>query len=423
MEKSIRKRRGTPPEWETSVKAPVMAGGPQQRSTQRRDLLIFLGAFLLMIGSSIGYLIYRLGFAFLIPSYFKTLHLTPVDAEMVVDSHTFLFIGGPHRGGTTVLWECLREHPSISGFADRVGADYSEGMFLQSVYPTMGIGSEMGTAQQGFGGGRRKKRSKLTSGMLEGLGGYAFNPEYHLTESAASVAGRTTLMNEWGYQWDLNQPVLLEKSPPNMIISRFLQSMFSPGMILGGLGSHNGEMGREGREKVEGKEETDEDGGGRVVGRTSRAHFVFITRHPIVNAMALGKYSGVGKDGMPDVFEQVLHWVISHDILVEDLQELQHAKLIRFEDFVLDPQTHVDEILTDLGLLGVNETTQYPLQTTVFTTTNMKYERRYCEWVGHSPSNLATHRRLSSKLGPRVKSHGYDLDSFTCLKRLLGAMH
>lgn len=95
-----------------------------------------------MVTAGAGYLVNRLGVAYVIPRYFKRLKLSPAEAEREVASHTFLFIGGPHRGGTTILWRCLREHPSISGFQDRVGTDYSEGMFLQSVYPTFGIGQE-----------------------------------------------------------------------------------------------------------------------------------------------------------------------------------------------------------------------------------------------------------------------------------------
>ncbi|CAN0048398.1 unnamed protein product, partial [Discosporangium mesarthrocarpum] len=269
-----------------------------------------------MMLSIVGYLVYRLGFSYLIPSNFKNLHLTPPEAQKVLDSHTFLFVGGPHRGGTTVLWECLREHPSVSGFADKVGADYSEGMFLQSVYPTMGIGSEMDMQQLGLGGARRRKRSKLASGLLEGLGAYAFNSAFHLTEDDATIEGRTMLVNEWGYLWDLRKPVLLEKSPPNMILSRYLQRMFSAedlaedeGEEAGTAGGAGGreEWGGEGvtRQQAEdkGREEMGEGIGG------SNVRFVFITRHPIANALALGKYVGTGEDGMPDVFEQVLHWI------------------------------------------------------------------------------------------------------------------
>lgn len=94
------------------------------------------------VAVTLGYLVHRLGFAYLVPRYFKRLRLTTAQAEQEVAVHAFLFVGGPHRGGTTILWKCLREHPLISGFGDRVGTDYSEGMFLQSVYPTFGIGTE-----------------------------------------------------------------------------------------------------------------------------------------------------------------------------------------------------------------------------------------------------------------------------------------
>ncbi|CAN0235130.1 unnamed protein product, partial [Phaeothamnion confervicola] len=139
-----------------------------------------------------------------------------------IAGHTFLFVGGPHRGGTTLLWKCLRAHPSVGGFPDRVGADYSEGIFLQSVYPTFGIGGE---AAHGAHGKAAAGRGMST----QGLGRYAFDPESHLTETSelATDEARTRLFNEWGFFWDLKKPFLLEKSPPNMMISRFLQRLFT----------------------------------------------------------------------------------------------------------------------------------------------------------------------------------------------------
>jgi hypothetical protein len=45
----------------------------------------------------------------------------------------FVFIGGLHRSGTSLIHECLRDHPDISGFSG-TGVNEDEGQLLQSVY-------------------------------------------------------------------------------------------------------------------------------------------------------------------------------------------------------------------------------------------------------------------------------------------------
>lgn len=174
---------------------------------------------------------------------------------------------------------------------------------------------------------RGKRRSALAGSVASahGLGAYGFNPNHHLVEVHASDTARTMLMNEWGYLWNMSRPVLLEKSPPNMVISRFLQRVFSTGKISGGA-------------------ITDDSNGSSdssALRYTTRAKFLFITRHPIANALALGKYlagylrASISPDifehveGLPDIFEQVLHWVVSHEIMAEDMERLEHARLLR----------------------------------------------------------------------------------------------
>lgn len=167
-----------------------------------------------------------------------------------------------------------------------------------------------------------RRRSALAAGVenARGLGAYGFNPNHHLTEEDVTPRARTVLMNEWGYLWDLSRPVLMEKSPPNMIISTFLQEIFSTGDHPRVDETAQTQM------AVPGGKYDGSDGGS-----TTRARFLFISRHPIANALALAKYlaGGLGSDGLPDMFEQVLHWVVSHEIMREDMERLEHARVIR----------------------------------------------------------------------------------------------
>ena len=48
--------------------------------------------------------------------------------------HTYVFVGGLHRSGTSLLARSLEAHPSVSGFRD-TGVPEDEGQHLQSVYP------------------------------------------------------------------------------------------------------------------------------------------------------------------------------------------------------------------------------------------------------------------------------------------------
>ncbi len=118
-----------------------------------------------------------------------------------LDGHRFVFVGGLHRSGTSILFRCLREHPSISGFRN-TGSPEDEGQHLQSVYPTA-----------------------MSHG---GPGRFGFKAAAHLTETSglATEANRRKLFDEWKRYWSLEKSHLLEKSPPNLIQARFLQALF-----------------------------------------------------------------------------------------------------------------------------------------------------------------------------------------------------
>jgi len=116
------------------------------------------------------------------------------------DPHRFVFIGGVHRSGTTLVGQLLAEHADASGFAN-TGVPADEGQHLQSVYPPARV----------FGG----------------PGKFAFAQDAALTETSPLVSGaRERLIAEWSSHWDLERRVLIEKSPPNLLRFRFLQAVF-----------------------------------------------------------------------------------------------------------------------------------------------------------------------------------------------------
>lgn len=195
-----------------------------------------------------------------------------------------IFIGGLHRSGTSLTHEILRTHPEISGITS-TNVHRDEGQHLQSVYkPASSFG---GMARFGF---------NKASFMDE-------------THPLATPENAETLLREWGAYWDSSKPYAVEKSPPNLVRSRFLQKLF-PG-----------------------------------------AKFVFILRHPVAVAYAAKKWSR-----MP--FSLILeHNLRCYEKLKQDLPYLHSAYIFRYEDFVVDSQKNVRRLLEWLDV----EPIDYPI--------------------------------------------------------------
>lgn len=201
----------------------------------------------------------------------------PLETAPEISGERFLFLGGLHRSGTSILHRLLRAHPEVSGFAE-TGVPQDEGQLLQGVYPPAWV----------YGGPGR----------------FAFHSEAHLTESSELVSevNRARLLREWGAYHDLGRSVLMEKSPPNLIWSRFLQALF-PG-----------------------------------------ARFVFIVRHPIPVALATFRWA---KTSVPEL---LVHWSAAHRILLDDLAKIDRAAVMRYEDFVADSARWLGAICRFAGL-------------------------------------------------------------------------
>jgi hypothetical protein len=195
----------------------------------------------------------------------------PLSTTPDLAGRRFLLLGGLHRSGTSVLHRLLRAHPDTSGFAN-TGVWEDEGQHLQSVFPN---------AHQ-FGGPGR----------------FAFDPGAHLTETSPLVSpvNRDRLLRQWGAYYDLAKPVLLEKSPPNLIRARFFQALLPD------------------------------------------TRFAFLVRHPIAVAYATQKWTRTS------VAELLLHWCLAHRLMLGDLCELDDALVLRYEDLVAAPEPSLDAV-------------------------------------------------------------------------------
>jgi hypothetical protein len=192
-----------------------------------------------------------------------------------VEPHRYAFIGGLHRSGTSVIFRSLREHPLISGF-DNTGALEDEGQHLQSVY-----------------------RPAIAHG---GPGRFGFDPNAHLTDTSSLITNdnRLRLLAEWKRHWDLEKTVLLEKSPPNLIRTRFLQELFP------------------------------------------NSYFVIVIRHPIAVSYATQKWS------YTSLAELIEHWLACHEKFEQDKQYIRRLLVFKYEDFVERPQAVLEMIYSFL---------------------------------------------------------------------------
>jgi Sulfotransferase family len=201
----------------------------------------------------------------------------PLTAVPDVSDTCFVFLCGLHRSGTSLLHRILRGVEEVTSFA-HTGVPEDEGQHLQTV---------IASARE-----------------LGGPGLFAFDDRAHLTERDTEALGEGAglLKREWGAYLDLSRPFAIEKSPPNIIRSRFFQALFP------------------------------------------NSAFVFLTRHPIPVALATAAKWGVEP---ARAFE---HWGRAHEIMLEDLPHLKRVFRITYEDLAADPRACLEPLVAGLGL-------------------------------------------------------------------------
>ncbi len=212
----------------------------------------------------------------------------------------FIFVCGLHRSGTSLFTKILQSHSEVGGF-DNSGVIEDEGQFLQTVYAP---DSEMGWP-----------------------GSFGFSKEAHMTEASplSSNKSRDKILSQWSNYWDASKPYLIEKSPPNLLKTRFLQALFP------------------------------------------NSYFIVIRRHPIATCMATQKWS---KSSMRAL---VKHWFTCYNIWEEDREHIHNYLEIKYEDFIANPCDALEAVSRLCGLDDIepmkNAAASYSLSSQV----NRKY--------------------------------------------------
>jgi Sulfotransferase family len=248
-----------------------------------------------------------------------------------VEQHRFVFIGGLPRSGTTLLAAEIARSTGVSNL-EGIGPVADEGQYVQDVYST----------QQQAGGIDR----------------FAYASAMHLTEESplVNVKSRTALWQAWAPFWDTTKPVLVEKTPSNLLKMRFLQALF-PG-----------------------------------------SSFVVVVRHPIAEAMAL-RARGWSRRSVARLVD---HWVHAHEVMAGDLPFVERVVVVRYEDLVTRPGDVLGALqaFLDIDRVTAGEKPRQDLN-----------DRYLEEWRSGGLVTTLANRRTTSRYESRVGRYGYGFSS------------
>ena len=386
-----------------ATKAPAKVTDKSNESNNRVDVekkdhfnpAIIVGMFYSLACGLLFFFYTKYGPSIFLGKGWKDYKWSPYKWRQFIDDNkkTILIIGGPHRGGTTVVWEGIKGHPDITGFGNRfdTGADYSEGVLMQDVYPRFGVGFEFSNFDR-FGSGGRD----------DGIGRYALAEDVHWTAAnrKKELQDPTTLsrlLNRFGPHWDQNKKfggnglkeakVWVEKSPQNAVMATFLEGLY------------NMPVNEDGTVDVDNTKIT----------KGPATKFIYVTRHPIANIYGTSKFVKDAMGGNIEFEILLKNYIALHKYMKMDEKALESPVMwVHLEDFASNPNKVLAEVFRFLNVSADESVVQQVLANMpdITATPNAKYFKIWCEEGITKDGPLM--QRYTEELN--ALDLGYDLD-------------
>jgi hypothetical protein len=269
--------------------------------------------------------------------------------------YKYVFVCGLARSGTSVLGRNIARLENCTGFKN-TGTGSDEGQFLQDVYPIAAV----------YGGAGR----------------FGFDPRAHRTETSELLTPENVakLRASWHAYWDKSKTICVEKTPGDLLMTRFLQAAFP------------------------------------------NSYFVVIRRHPVPVSMSTQRWK-VNVTSLHSLFK---HWLHCHQLFEEDQKYLKHVYELRYEDYIEDPDKHHQEIARFIGTrvpeVPNEDKFRYVVQWANpmglrvpergMEKTSEAYSKKYFDrWLDLLNNSLfkSYYRYIARKYEPRFANYGYSL--------------
>jgi hypothetical protein len=250
------------------------------------------------------------------------------------DSYKYVFVCGLHRSGTSVLAHNIANLENCTGFRDTPPFISDEGQNLQDVYP---FESEFG-----------------------GPGKFGFDPRSHLTENSPLLTpdNIARLRGSWHSYWSSEATIFVEKTPGNLLMTRFLQAAFP------------------------------------------NSYFVVIRRHPIPVSLGTPKLGQATASSLHRLFA---HWLHCHDLFAEDKTHLRRVFELTYEEYIADPHRYHRQIARFIGTSAPDRAVK-PVK-------SGRSNRYFDEWQRLLTKSAFKqyYRYLAAKYEPGFAKYGYSL--------------